>query len=224
MKIVQSMETFLEEISGKNSARTVEKYHMVLDLFKDYLLGYGEISYNEAKNGELFLTADTEELEFGHAGSFLDWFLIRKVMGPQWIMKAAPNIIKRYFKWLDAEGLLSEGVIEEVLETAKDAARDLPRVEKASSLIYALCSRNAESFESGRYKYDDENNFIEGYGEVTGIIEDNIYLDYEGEKIGPIQVTGAIVKYLKKGDTMNLVVRKKGKKWYPVESGNIYPA
>ncbi|HDO22807.1 MAG TPA: hypothetical protein ENG86_08170, partial [Nitrospirae bacterium] len=81
MKIVKSIKSFLEEISGRYSDKTVQKYDTVLDLFSDYLLSYGEISYKEDKGGEFILTADTKELEFGHAGSFLDWFLIRKVMG-----------------------------------------------------------------------------------------------------------------------------------------------
>ena len=220
MKILESIKSFLEEISGKHGDKTVQKYDIILDLFSDYLLSYGEISYKEDKGGELILTADTKELEFGHAGSFLDWFLIRKVMGPEWVMKAAPNIIKKYFKWLDHKGLLAEGVMKEVAEIIRQAAKDLPRVEKASGLLFKLCDEN-----SGRFmdmEFDDED-YMEGYGEVTGIIEDKLYLDYEGEKTGPIQITKEIAKNLRKGDTINLVVGRKGKRWFPLEVGNVYP-
>ncbi|GBD98111.1 hypothetical protein BMS3Abin07_00119 [bacterium BMS3Abin07] len=220
MKIVKSIKSFLEEISGRYSDKTVQKYDTVLDLFSDYLLSYGEISYKEDKGGEFILTADTKELEFGHAGSFLDWFLIRKVMGPPWVLKAAPDIIKKYFEWLDHKELLAEGVMKEVAEITRQTAKDLPRVEKASGLFYKLCRSNSLKFMQVEF---DDDNYMEGYGEVTGIIEDKLYLDYEGEKIGPIRITKEIAKYLGKGDTVNLVVGRKGKRWFPLEVGNVYP-
>jgi len=42
---------------------------------------------------------------------------------------------------------------------------------------------------------------MKGYGEVTGIIEENLYLNYEGKKTGPIRLTREITSHLKKGDT-----------------------
>jgi hypothetical protein len=55
---------------------------------------------------------------------------------------------------------------------------------------------------------------MEGYGELTGITEENLYLNYEGEKTGPIRLTREIISHLKKGVTVNLVVVRKGKTWY----------
>ncbi len=221
MKTVESIKNFLEETAEKVSNKTFQKYKSVLELFRDYLISYGEITCEENKDGEFILTANTKELEFGHANGFLGWFLIRKVMGPQWIMKAAPNIIKKYFKWLDSKGLLAEGVIEEVVDTGKQAAKDLPRVDKAADLLFKLCDENSDKFIDIEFNGED---YMEEYGEVTGILEDKLYLDYEGEKIGPIQISKEIAKHLKKGDTVNLAVGKYRKKWYPLEVGNVYPA
>ena len=220
MKIVQSIKAFLKEISKKHSNNTVQKYEDVLYLFKDYLVSYGELSYKEDKNGEFILTADTSEFEFGHMSNFLEWFLIRKVMGPQWMLKAAPTIIKKYFKWLDEKGLLAAGVIEEALDTAKQAAKDLPRVDKAAELLFNLCDLNSSKYMDRDF---DDDDYMEGYAEVVGILEDKLYLDYAGEKIGPVQVTREIAEHLKKGDTINLVVGRIGKKWVPLEVGNVYP-
>jgi len=38
---------------------------------------------------------------------------------------------------------------------------------------------------------------MEGYGEVTGIIEENLYLNYEGEKTGLIRLTEKLQVTLK---------------------------
>jgi len=220
VKITKSIKLFLDEISEKHSENTLQKYDAILDLFVDYLIGYGDVPYKEDRSGELTLTAETQDFELGHASGFLEWFLLRKVLGPQWIIKTAPNVIKKYFQWLEKRGLLAGGVIEEAVDTARRAAKNLPRVEKASSLLFALCDKNRD-----KYMHVDfgDGDYMEGYGEVTGIIEDKLFLDYGGEKIGPIQITREIARHLRKDDTVNLVVGRKGKKWYPLEAGNVYP-
>lgn len=220
MRIDESMELFVKEISGKLSAKTVGKYESVLELFQDYLAGYGELSYEEDRDKGIILTAKTQELHDGQIANFLEWFLIRKVMGPAWLNTSAPGIMKKYIQWLDKKGLLAEGAMDEAFEVTKKASKDLPRVEKAANLLYELCDENSGKFED--IEFDDEN-YMDGYGEVTGIIEGKFHLDYDGEKTGPIQITKEIANLLKKGDTVNLVVGRKGKTWYPLEVGNVYP-
>ncbi len=220
MKIRESMDLFLKEASEGVSKKTAEKYEDVLSLFQDYLASYGELSHVEHKDTGLVLTAETSELHDGQVSNFLEWFLIRKVLGPAWLNTAAPGIMKKYVKWLDKKGLLAEGAMDEIAETTKKATKDLPRVGKAAMLLYILCGMNNNRFAS--HKFNDED-YNEGYGEVTGILEDKLLLNYGGEKTGPIQITKEIAKHLKKGDTVNLVVGRKGKLWYPLEVGNVYP-
>lgn len=220
MRIDKSMELFLKGTTGKLSAKTAAKYADVLWLFKDYLASYGELSHEDTKDGGLVLTAETAEMTDGQVENFLEWFLIRKVMGPAWMATSAPGIMKKYIKWLESEGLLAEGAMDEVFEVTKKATKDLPRVEKAGNLLYELCQRNEDKLDIHELEDDD---YMEDYGEVTGIIEDKLYLDYGGDKIGPIQITKEIAKYLKQGDTINLVVGRKGKVWLPLEVGNVYP-
>lgn len=220
MKISESMDLFLKEVSGTVSKKTAEKYRDVLKLFHDYLANYGDLSHEEHKDKGIILTAGTIELHDGQVSNFLEWFLIRKVLGPAWLNTAAPGIMKKYIKWLDRKGLLAKGAMDEIDETTKNAARNLPRVEKAAMLLYKLCEKNNDKF--GEIEFDDKD-YNEGYGEVIGILEDKLHLDYDGEKTGPIQITKEIAKLLKKGDTVNLVVGRRGKLWYSLEAGNVYP-
>lgn len=128
--------------------------------------------------------------------------------------------MKRYIKWLDKKKLLAKDVKYEMLETIEKATKDLPRVKKAASLLYKLCDKNNEKFSVDDF---EDENFMEGYGEVIEIFEDKLYLDYNGEKIGPVKITKKIAKYLKIGDTVNLAMGRKGDIWYPLESGFVYP-
>jgi len=220
MRIDKSMQLFLKEISDKRSLKTVQKYHDVLSLFHDYLANYAELPYEEHKDKGIVLTAETQELEDGQVSNFLEWFLIRKVIGPYWLMTSAPGIMKAYIKWLDSKRLLAEGSMDDIVEISRKTIKDLPRVEKAASLLYTLCNKNNDRFSGHDFK---DENYMEGYGVVIGMIENNLHLSYDGEKTGPIQITKEIAACLKKGDTVNLVVVRKGKLWYPIEAGNVYP-
>jgi len=135
-------------------------------------------------------------------------------------MTSAPGIMKAYIKWLDSKGLLAEGSMDDIVEISRKTTKDLPRVEKAASLLYTLCNKNSDRFSGDDFK---DENYMEGYGEVIGMIEDKLHLNYDGEKTGPIQITKEIAKLLKKGDTVNLAVGRKDKIWYPLEVGNVYP-
>ncbi len=133
MRIDKSMQLFLREISDKRSPKTVQKYKDVLSLFHDYLASYAELPYEEHKDKGIVLTADTQELEDGQVSNFLEWFLIRKVIGPYWLMTSAPGIMKAYIKWLDSKGLPAEGSMDDIVEISRKTTKDLPRVEKAAS-------------------------------------------------------------------------------------------
>ena len=124
MKISESMDLFLKEVSGDISKKTAGKYKDVLKLFHDYLANYGNLSYEEYKDKGIILTAGTIELHDGQVSNFLEWFLIRKVLGPACLNTSAPGIMKKYIKWLDRKGLLAEGAMDEIDETTKNAARN----------------------------------------------------------------------------------------------------
>lgn len=101
------MDIFLKELSGKHSKKTLEKYRYILELFHDYLANYAELSHEENGNN-MVLTADTQELHDDQASNFLEWFLIRKVIGPAWINTSASGIMKKYIQWLDKKDFLQK--------------------------------------------------------------------------------------------------------------------
>src|SRR3989337_1639797 len=183
MRIDKSMQLFLKDISDKRSPKTVQKYQDVLSLFHDYLASYAELSYEEHKDKGIVLTAETQELEDGQVSDFLEWFLIRKVMGPHWLMTSAPGIMKAYIKWLDSKGLLAEGSMDDIVEISRKTTKDLPRVEKAASLLYTLCNKNSDRFSGDDFK---DENYMEGYGEEIGRIDDKLHFTNNGQKQCPL--------------------------------------
>ena len=67
---------------------------------------------------------------------FLDWFVIRKVMGPQWIVEAAGPVVSGLVDWLERNGYAEGDDVIEAKNRAADASRDLPRADQLGTLLY----------------------------------------------------------------------------------------
>lgn len=237
MKITESMDIFLQEIKGKRKEKTVREYEGVLHFFKSYLTNYGEVECEEDERGNYRLVAETTEIKGGLVNHFLNWFMIRKVLGPAYLMKTAPKVMKAYIKWLGEKNLLSGATIQECFSISKEASSELPRVEKVADLLYGLSQGDRPGFTDFLEDPDDYrrrqnewisksprySKFAEGYGEVIHIGTNTFTVDLDGEKIGPVKATEEICRLLKPGDTINLELGKSGKLWHVLEVGNVYP-
>jgi len=179
MKIRQSVKLMLKELSDNLSAMIFQRYEYVLELFHYYLASYGELSYEKDKVGDIILTDDTQEMNEGHISDFLEWFLIRKVIGPGWLNTSSAGITQKYIKWLNKKGLLPEGIIGDFIKINKRASKDLPRVAKSALVFYEFCAENSEEFSLDDFEDED---YMESYGEIIGIMEDNLCFYYGHEK------------------------------------------
>ncbi|MGH8674712.1 MAG: hypothetical protein ACREVG_10410, partial [Burkholderiales bacterium] len=113
--ISRVLEEFLAEQRARLAPRTLAKYEDVLDLLRSHLNGYAyeSLSKAEAALFDRHFNAQGEEHRefcqlFGpdkiveQLGSFLGYFMIRKVMAGQDLKRAAGSVTKRLSKWLAA--------------------------------------------------------------------------------------------------------------------------
>lgn len=66
--------------------------------------------------------------------------------------------------------------MDDAFEVTKKATKDLPRVEMAASLLYKVCDKYADKFQDEDF---DDEDYNEGYGEVTDLVGDKLYLQFE---------------------------------------------
>lgn len=62
----------------------------------------------------------------GQLGEFLGWYMVRKVMAGQELLKAAGTVTKKLSAWLEANGHISETDAAVMADRAADAVVELP--------------------------------------------------------------------------------------------------
>jgi hypothetical protein len=219
-------EQFLAEQREHLAPRTMARYEEVIELLQDSLNGYAyqSLSGLEKKRWEKAFNDGDEEAFcklFGpdkiieNYGEFLGYFMIRKVMAGQELLKASGTVTKKLAKWLAERGLVSDDDSAVAVERATEASVDLPKAEKLSSLLYEQ-TRSVPPFDS-----DDiaDSDWVEGYLMIDRVEPDVIWL--EGN-VGPIKVSG-VGKVAQPGWSVNIVLARLGMDWHVVEVGNVYP-
>ena len=121
--INQVFDEFLADQRGRLKPRTLSKYEDVLDLMRHHLNGHAYESLSKAESVlfDRHYNAEGDEHQefcslFGpdkiveNLGSFLGYFMIRKVMAGQDLKRAAGTVTKTLSKWLAVKGYISEEV------------------------------------------------------------------------------------------------------------------
>lgn len=72
----------------------------------------------------------------GQLGEFLGWYMVRKVMAGQELLKAAGTVTKKLSAWLEANGHISETDAAVMADRAADAVVELPAAGKLGDLLH----------------------------------------------------------------------------------------
>jgi len=119
--IKQVFEEFLEEQQVRLKPRTYGGYEDAIYLFEQGLNTYAyqylgdkdsklfDKLYNE-KNKEFCEIFGPDKIGSSEIGEFLDYFMIRKVMGSKELMKTVGRVMRKFVKWMNLElGKTSKG-------------------------------------------------------------------------------------------------------------------
>ncbi len=231
------LEEFLEEQRARLAARTLAQYEAVLDLLRMHLNGYAyeNLSRAEAALVDRHYGAKGEEHRefcqlFGprkiveNLGSFLGYFMIRKVMAGQDLKRAAGTVTKKLSKWLAAKGYLSDEATQDAVDMAAAAARELPRAERAAQILRDAADRlGIDPADLADEDYLEFDHFTIGKLEPG-----RLWLERrEGRKrrsYGPIPVPNTATQWLREGWDVSCSLGRVRGTWRIVEVANVYPA
>lgn len=226
--INQVFEEFLKEQQARLKPRTYGGYEDAIYFFEQFLNGYAHKYLNE-KDSKLFRKLHNEENKefceiFGpdkigssEMGEFLDYFMIKKVMGSKELMKTIGRGMRKFVKWMNEKGYMQEEEFKNTAEIVDELKNELPKVRELSGLIYDYILNNP---------IDDFTEIVDGYFKVTKIEPSKLWLeDYMGSRgtVGPVSVSTKISSICKRGWVINLELGKTGKSWKMLECGNVYP-
>ena len=226
--ISEVLATYLADEKARLAAKTYGLYADVIELLQHSLNGYAANSLDKDEYElwkKLFNADDDPHREFcdifgpehilPNVGEFLNYFMIRKVMASQDLLRASGTVTKKLAKWLADKGYATAKEINDTMERGADAARDLPRAEKLGALLYEFTSS----------KYSPKDTDIEDRFEIMRVEPGKLWLEgfEDGRQLGPVSLPVEATKLCRVGWTIGGAVRETGKKCVLVEAWKIYP-
>jgi hypothetical protein len=225
--IDEALDAFLAEQRERLSARTLRNYEDVVSLLRSSLNGYAYQSLDglgekrwrkafDAGDEEAFTRLFGPEKIVENLGEFLGYFMVRKVMASQELLRAAGTVTKKLASWLHAQGCISEDEWADAVERGGDAARELPRADRLGELLHDEVAKTPP--------FDPEDVPDEDWVEDFLVIErvEPGALWFEGG-IGPVRVSRKASDLAEVGWGVNVVLARLRDEWRIVELGFVYP-
>ena len=233
--IEQVCEEFFVEQRKRLTSRTLAKYRGVLDLLRHHLNGYAYQGLSKAESAlfDRYYNAEGDKREFcqlfgpekivENLGGFLGYFMIRKVSASADLKRAAGVVTKKLSRWLAAKGYIAEQHAREGADQATEAARDLPNAERAAQILYdAAAHLGVNPNDLSDEHYLEFDHFTIAKVEA-GKLWLEVFEGAETRSYGPIPVSAAATKLLRKGWDVSCSLGRVRRIWRIVEVANVYP-
>jgi hypothetical protein len=225
--IDEALDAFLAEQRERLSAKTLSNYENVVSLMRSSLNGYAYQSLTgleekrwrkafDAGDEEAFTRLFGPEKIVENLGEFLGYFMVRKVMASQELLRASGTVTKKLAAWLHEQGYISERQRLEAVERGGDAARKLPRADRLGELLHDEMAKTPP--------FDPADIPDEHWVEDSLAIErvEPGALWFEGG-IGPVHVSKKASALAEVGWSVNVVLAQLRGEWRIVELGFVYP-
>ena len=222
------LDQFLIEQRARLSERTFRGYETVIRLLRHSLDGYAYSSLGDAQR-QLW-EAEFESNEDGafcrlfgpekipaHLGEFLDYFMVRKVIAGQELLKASGTVTGKLMRWLAERGYIDDHLAQDAIDQARQASRDLPRADRLGTVLRQLIL-NAPAVDPDAVQ---EQDWVEDYLEIVEVKPGKI--SFEGG-VGPIAVPRRASEIARPGWSAFVTAARIAGRWHLIEIGAIYPA
>jgi hypothetical protein len=230
------LEEFLKKQRSRLAPRTLAKYDTVLRLLKTHLNGYASesLSASEAALFERCYNAEGEEHRefcelFGpekiveNLDSFLDYFMNRKVIAGEGLLRSAGTVTKKLSQWLGENGYVSLEAGDEAMERSAASARDLPKAERAAQILRNVADRL--SIDAAKLADDDYLEF--DHYTIAKVEPGQLSLAFwQGgrlRELGPIPAPEPATRWLRPGWSISCALGRIRKSWRLLDVANVYP-
>lgn len=107
--------------------------------------------------------------------------MVRKVMAGEELLRAAGTVTKKLAKWMAANGYLDAATAGEAIDRGTSAARDLPKAERLSRLLFDQAQRAAKD-----YRDVADDDIVEDYFTIERAERGALWLS---GVVGPLKVS-----------------------------------
>jgi len=217
----------LRDQRARLSDRTYRNYEDVIRLLRHSLddYAYSSLSKAEAKQFKAAYDAGDEQAFchlFGpekipeHLSEFLAYFMVRKVMAGQKLLRAAGTVTGKLMRWLETQVYIEPEIAQVAADRARDGARDLPAADRLGGLLQDVAARAPD------IDVDDvdDKDWVEEQLMISEIEPGRIWFESD---IGPIEVPKRASDLAKPGWMVFVVAARRKGRWHLLEVGSVYP-
>ena len=231
------LEEFLEDQRTMLAPRTLAKYESVLELLRSHLDGYAYqgLSKPDAALFERHHSAEGDahrefcelfgpEKIVDNLGGFLGYFMIRKVIAGEELLRAAGTVTKKLSQWLAAKGYVPRAEADEAAERGATASRELPKAERAARILRDASDQlgiDAAALADKDYLEFDHFSIVRV---ESGRVWLEVWADGKMRSRGPIPVPEPATQWLRPGWAISCSLGRVRKCWYLFEVANVYPS
>ena len=226
--IEQVLQEFLDDQALRLKKGTLDKYGSIIGLLEACLEGYGH-NYLDQTEGELFAehydSAVGEEAVFcrlfgpekiaDNTGEFLGYFMPRKVICGEDLLRDSGTVMKKLSSWLLEKDYIEPEDSAYIKEKAEKAIRDLPAAERFSKALF-------DYVESRPFIEEAEEELDDLFG-VIKVETGRIHLEAPGsEEAVVVKVPARISQLCREDFMLKLLLIKTKNGWEIAETGRVY--
>jgi hypothetical protein len=225
--IDEALSRFLDEQRERLAPRTFRNYDDVIGLLRDCMNGYGpnllsgadhdrwQRAYDDGDEDAFCTQMDASYID-SMLDEFLGYFMIRKVMAGQELLRASGTVTKKLVGWLAEHGVIDQAAAASGSERATEAARDLPKAERLADALYQLTLNCPVRSPETAARWIDDGIPMQ----ITKVEPGKLW--FQGD-IGPLAVPRKASELAQSGWRVTVVLAFAQNRWWLVEVGNVYP-
>lgn len=226
--IDDSLDEFLADQRQRLSARTMRNYEDVIGLLRDHLNGYGPNTLDGPDRKRWKEAYQDDEEAFCHlfgpehilpeVDEFLGYFMVRKVMAGQDLLRSAGTVTKKLAAWLHEHGHTGQTARDLAVDRGTAASRDLPRAERLANLLYEqrLATAAVDRAALGPRDIVGEDLPLQ----IERVESGKLY--FTGID-GPLRVPRQASDLARPGWNVTITLIRQRGAWKVLEVGNVYP-
>jgi hypothetical protein len=151
-----------------------------------------------------------------HLGAFLGYFMARKVIAGQELLRAPGTVTGKLVTWLAARGYIDRDLADHATGRRQDASRDLPVADRLGGLLHDVAARAPEIDVDAL----DDQDWVEDHLAISDVEPGRIC--FEGD-IGPIAVPSQASDLARPGWSVSVTAARTKDSWHLLEVGFVYP-
>jgi hypothetical protein len=227
LTVDEALTRFLDEQEERLAPRTFRNYEDVIGLLRHCLSGYGpnllsgadrdrwRRAYDEGDE-DAFCTLMSADYIVDMLDEFLGYFMVRKVIAGQELLRASGTVTKKLVRWLHDHGLADPAAADHHVEKAAAAARDLPSAERLANALYELSLGTPISGRDSAQRWIEPDLPLA----ISKVAPGELW--FEGD-IGPLPMPPETSQLAQKGWAVTATLAYARHRWWLIEVGNVYP-